>query len=76
MHEGYDSFKQMALSLPGMIESTSYGTPSIKMRNKFIARLHEDGLSMVLTMDFEVLSNRKSSREVRLRKINNQKEGL
>jgi hypothetical protein len=52
-HKVFDCFRQMALSLPGMIESTSYGTPSFKIRNKLIARLHEDGDTLVLKMDFE-----------------------
>jgi hypothetical protein len=41
----------MALSLPGVTESVSYGTPSFKLKDKLLARLHEDGVSLVLKMD-------------------------
>lgn len=49
----HESFRKMALSLPGMIESISYGTPSFKLKDKLLARFHEDGVSLVLKMDFE-----------------------
>lgn len=52
-HKAFESFRQMALSLPGMIESISYGTPSFKTNKKLIARFHEDGESLVIKMDFE-----------------------
>jgi hypothetical protein len=34
-------------SLPGIEESTSYGTPSLKVRGKFIARIKEPGILVV-----------------------------
>lgn len=34
-------------TLPGVEESTSYGTPALKVRNKFLARLKEDGATLV-----------------------------
>jgi hypothetical protein len=49
----FESFRRMALSLPGMIESVSYGTTSFKLKDKILARFHEDGSSLVLKMDFE-----------------------
>lgn len=49
----HESFRKMALSLPGMIESITYGTPSFKLKDKLLARFHEDGESLVLKMDFE-----------------------
>jgi hypothetical protein len=43
-----------ARTLPGVEESTSYGTAAIKAKGKFIGRLKEDGESMVLRVDFLV----------------------
>ena len=37
--------------LPGVVEATSYGTPALKVRGKLIARLREDGETLVLRMD-------------------------
>ena len=34
--------------LPGIEEATSYGTPSLKVRGKFLARLKEDGVTMAV----------------------------
>jgi len=43
----------MALSLDGVEESTSYGTAAFKIRGKLIARLKEDGESLVVGTTFE-----------------------
>lgn len=37
--------------LPGTVESTSYGTPALKVKNKLLARLKEDGETLVVRMD-------------------------
>src|SRR3954454_1555844 len=39
-----------ALALPGVEESTSYKTPAMKVRGKLIARLKEDGQTIVVPM--------------------------
>lgn len=44
---------EMALSLPGMIEGTSHGMPSYKLKDTMMMRFHEDGKSLVLKMDLE-----------------------
>ena len=47
----YDEVREIGLSLPGVEESTSYGTPSLKLagrRGKMIARLREDGVTLVV----------------------------
>jgi hypothetical protein len=47
----YDDVRDLGLSLPGVEESTSYGTPSLKVggkRGKMIARLKEDGETLVV----------------------------
>ena len=38
--------------LPGVAESTSYGTPALKVAGKLFARLREDGETLVLRCDF------------------------
>lgn len=43
----------MALALDGVEESTSYGTAAFKSRGKLIARLKEDGKSLVVGTTFE-----------------------
>jgi hypothetical protein len=42
----------VARKLPEIEVSTSYGTPSIKVRGKMLARLQEDGETLVLRTDF------------------------
>ena len=49
----YDAVCQMALEYPGMEESTSYGTPSLKVFGKFMARLKEDGETLAIRVGFE-----------------------
>lgn len=39
--------------LPGVEEGTSYGTPALKVKGKVLARLWEDGETMVLRTTFE-----------------------
>jgi hypothetical protein len=40
-------------TLPGVEEGTSYGTPAWRSRGKFLARLHQDGVSIVLKVGNE-----------------------
>ena len=40
--------RALATTLPGVEESTSYGTPALKVRGKFLARRKEDGTTLVL----------------------------
>ncbi|HEY2871565.1 MAG TPA: MmcQ/YjbR family DNA-binding protein [Reyranella sp.] len=42
------TIRKVALSFPGVEESTSYGTPAFKLRKKLLVRLHQDGASLVL----------------------------
>ena len=48
----YDEVRKLGLALPGVEDSTSYGTPSLKVRGKFMARLREDGESLALRIGF------------------------
>lgn len=45
--------REIALSLPGTEETTSYGTPAFQAGRQGFARLHQDGESLVVRMDFE-----------------------
>ena len=49
----YDTLWRLALALPGVEEGTSYGTPAFKVRGKLMARLKEDGESLVIMIGFE-----------------------
>jgi hypothetical protein len=46
----WNTVRDLALALPGVEESTSYGTPAMKVRRKLIARLKEDGETIVVPM--------------------------
>lgn len=45
--------RKAALSLPETEERPCYGTPGFRVRKKLMARLREDGETLVLTMDFD-----------------------
>jgi hypothetical protein len=40
--------RRLALALPGVEEGLSYGTPGFRVRGKFLARLWEDGVTLVV----------------------------
>jgi hypothetical protein len=44
----WDEVRKIALALPGVEESTSYGTPSFKVAGKFLTRLRAEDESLVL----------------------------
>ncbi|MGE3985922.1 MAG: MmcQ/YjbR family DNA-binding protein [Dehalococcoidia bacterium] len=44
----WDDVVAVGLALPGVEVSTSYGTPALKVRKKLVARLKEDGDTLVL----------------------------
>jgi hypothetical protein len=43
---------KVARRLPGVTEGTSYGTPALHVGKKFLARLKEDGETIVIKIDF------------------------
>lgn len=47
------AIRRVALSLPGVEEGTSYGTPAWRCRHRLLARLHQDGASIVLKVGDE-----------------------
>ena len=48
----YADVCQIALEIPDVHESTSYGTPALKVRKVLLARLKEDGETLVLKTTF------------------------
>ena len=54
----FSEVRVAALVLAGVEESTSYGTPALKVLGKLLARLHQDGECLVLRsnlIDREIL---------------------
>lgn len=49
----FDIVRDLGLALPGVEEGLSYGTPALRVRGKLIARLREDGDSLVVMIDFD-----------------------
>ncbi|MFY9823985.1 MAG: MmcQ/YjbR family DNA-binding protein [Thermoanaerobaculia bacterium] len=49
----FDEVRRIALALPGVEEGTSYGTPSFKVKGKFLSRLKEDGETLVIRIDMD-----------------------
>jgi hypothetical protein len=47
------AIRRVALSLPGVEEGTSYRTPAWRAGKRFLARLHQDGESIVLKIGKE-----------------------
>jgi hypothetical protein len=49
----FDTVRQIAQTLLGAEESTSYGTPAFKVKGKLFARQHQDGESLVVGVNFD-----------------------
>jgi hypothetical protein len=49
----YDTIRRLALTLPDTQESTSYGTPAVKVKKQLFVRLHQDLDKIVLRMPFD-----------------------
>jgi len=49
----FATVRELALSLPKTEEVGSYGTPGFKVDGELFTRLHQDGESLVVKMDFE-----------------------
>jgi hypothetical protein len=50
----YETVRRIALALPGVEDGISYGTPSLKVKGKFLARLREDGETVAIRAEFPV----------------------
>ncbi|MBA3946107.1 MAG: MmcQ/YjbR family DNA-binding protein [Herpetosiphonaceae bacterium] len=55
----FDTVREIVRTLPEVEEGTSYGTPAFHVRKKLLARLREDGETLVIKTDF-------AEREVRI----------
>jgi hypothetical protein len=44
----FDDVRKIALAWPEVEDGTSYGTPALKVRKKMLARLKEDGDTLVM----------------------------
>jgi hypothetical protein len=42
------AIRRAVIALPGIAEGTSYGTPAWRHKGRLLARLHQDGKSIVL----------------------------
>jgi hypothetical protein len=54
----FEDVRLAAQAFPGVEDSTSYGTPALKVRGKLLARLHQSGECLVLRaglLDREIL---------------------
>ena len=49
----YQTVRELARELPDVEESTSYGTPALKVKKKLLVRLKEDGTTLVLRVSFD-----------------------
>jgi hypothetical protein len=47
----FDEIRAHALSLPGVEEATSYGTPAFRVRKRLIARMHDEEDALVVKVD-------------------------
>jgi hypothetical protein len=47
----FDDIRAIALTLPEVVETTSFGTPSLKVRKAMICRLRDDGATLVVRTD-------------------------
>ena len=44
--------RRLALALPGVTDGSSYRTPALHVNGKLLARLHQDGESLVIKVEF------------------------
>ncbi|MDP9238878.1 MAG: MmcQ/YjbR family DNA-binding protein [Chloroflexota bacterium] len=47
----YEQFCAMALKLPGVADGSSYGTPALRVKKKFMARLREPDVLVLKPVD-------------------------
>jgi hypothetical protein len=49
----YDTVRRAGLAFPNAEESTSYGTPALKIKGQLFVRLHQDLDKIVVKMPFD-----------------------
>jgi hypothetical protein len=47
----FETVREIALALPVVVEGASFGAPAFRARGKFLARLREDGETLVVRCD-------------------------
>ena len=47
----WDTVREIVSDLPGVAESTSYGTPAFKVRGKLFVQFHQDGESIIVRIE-------------------------
>jgi hypothetical protein len=47
----FDTVRKLGLALPGVEEYTCYGTPALRVRKRLLARLREDGETLVVKIE-------------------------
>jgi hypothetical protein len=47
-----EAVRELALALPGVIETTSYRTHAFKVNGRLLARFHQDGETLVVKCEF------------------------
>ena len=47
----FDTVRKLGLALPGVEEYTCYGTPALRLRKRLLARLREDGTTLVVKLE-------------------------
>lgn len=47
----FEKVRAVAHALPGVEDGTSYGTPALKVKGKLLARMKEDGETLVLHLE-------------------------
>jgi len=50
----FETVRRLALRLPGVEEGLCYGTPAFRVQKTLLARLWEDGGTLVLRTDFDM----------------------
>lgn len=48
-----ETVRELTLGLPGVEEGTSYGTPGFRVRKKLLARMWEDGQTLVARVEWD-----------------------
>ncbi|MGZ7033368.1 MAG: MmcQ/YjbR family DNA-binding protein, partial [Thermoanaerobaculia bacterium] len=49
----FETVRELAHAFPGVEDGTSYGTAALRVKKKFMARLREDGDSVVFRVGFD-----------------------
>ena len=49
----FELIRELAMKHPGVEDGTSYGTRALRVKGKFLARMKEDGESIVFRITFE-----------------------